>query len=394
MKPRLWFFELGKLAPMYFAVFLMRFSFGLVVLSLPIYLQRRSNIELGVIAAAYPVAEMLSVTLFGLLADKIGRKPLILAGLATSASVLFTFPHTTDVALLTIIHGIQGIAAAMIVASSLAMVADHAPERFRGREMGLYDFANVGGYAVGPFVASVLIETASIAVPFYAASAIALFAFVGAFVFVEDIHRLGQRPHVDLRESFGELVKNRSALAMFPVWFAITTFLGIGLTFAPKLAAQQGHRPMVAGAAFALVAIILAFTQPFYGYLSDKLGRFNVMFMGLVSLIGLLATLILSSVGQLSSALFFPLVIVLGLGSFSFAPAALAMLADMAPEKARGTTMGIYSFVISLGTIVGPLLGGYVLDRYSLLALYYVCAGFLLVAMVLTVTLVRSGHRK
>jgi MFS family permease len=86
-----------------------------------------------------------------------------------------------------------------------------------------------------------------------------------------------------------------------------------------------------------------------------------------------------------------PFLSIFGLGSFAFAPAALASLGDFAPEGGRGTTMGVYSIVISLGTIIGPLLGGYLLDRYGLTSLFY--AGLVILTIALGVAIMIAGPR-
>jgi MFS family permease len=84
-----------------------------------------------------------------------------------------------------------------------------------------------------------------------------------------------------------------------------------------------------------------------------------------------------------------PFFAIFAIGSFAFAPAALASLGDIAPERGRGTTMGIYSVVISLGTIIGPLLGGYLLDHYGLTSLFY--AGLLILISALGLAILIAG---
>jgi predicted MFS family arabinose efflux permease len=56
-------------------------------------------------------------------------------------------------------------------------------------------------------------------------------------------------------------------------------------------------------------------------------------------------------------------------------------------------TMGVYSLVISLGTIIGPLLGGYLLDRYGLSSLFYAALVILMVALGLAILLAGPDFR-
>jgi MFS family permease len=113
------------------------------------------------------------------------------------------------------------------------------------------------------------------------------------------------------------------------------------------------------------------------------------MMLGMLSLIGLFVTFITMLRARLSWVLVSPLLAIFGLGSLAFAPAALAMLGDFAPERGRGTTMGVYSVVISLGTIIGPILGGYLLDKYGLSSLLY--AGLVILIAALAIAIILGG---
>jgi predicted MFS family arabinose efflux permease len=55
--------------------------------------------------------------------------------------------------------------------------------------------------------------------------------------------------------------------------------------------------------------------------------------------------------------------------------------------------MGMYSVVMGLGTIIGPLLGGYLLDRYGLASLFYVGVLILVLALSLAVFIRGAGFR-
>ena len=139
--------------------------------------------------------------------------------------------------------------------------------------------------------------------------------------------------------------------------------------------------------------LVLAVTQPLYGHLSDKYGRDKLMMLGLLSVLGLFFTAINLIRGRLGFWFGAPFLVLFGFGSFAFPPAALATLGDLAPERSRGTTMGVYSVVISLGTIIGPLLGGYLLDRYGMTSLFYSGLVMLIGALGLSILIAGTGFR-
>jgi MFS family permease len=190
-------------------------------------------------------------------------------------------------------------------------------------------------------------------------------------------------PIQTLRLLFGD----KRAAAMFPIWLSVTTFIGMALTFGPRL----GPSPMITSWILAGIVLVLAFTQPFFGQLSDTYGRYRLMMLGMLSLMGLFVTVIVMFRGHFQIVYLSPFLAIFGVGSFAFAPAALASLGDFAPEGGRGTTMGVYSIVISLGTIIGPLLGGYLLDQYGLVSLFYAALIILMLALGVTILIAGPG---
>ena len=365
----------------------MRFSFGLVLFTLPLYLPKKefSNLAVGLIAAAYPAAETVCGPVVGIIADRFGRSRWIWVGLCISTIALVAFTLSTDIAYLVFVHSIQGIAAAMIVVSSLTMVTDISTTSTRGREMGIYDFANLGGYMVGIFVAGVLARSHYLLAPFYLGSVLAAFGAVYAYLMMEEPSERKITNILSPVETLSLLIRNKRAAAMFPIWLSVTTFIGMALTFGPRL----GPSPIITSSVIAGVVMVLAFSQPFFGHLSDTYGRSRLMMLGMLSLIGFFATVIAMFRWHIDSLYLMPFFALFGVGSFAFAPAALASLGDIAPKHARGTTMGIYSVVISLGTIIGPLLGGYLLDRYGLSSLFY--AGLLILISALGLAIIIAG---
>ena len=369
----------------------MRFSFGLVLFTLPIYLPKYefSNLTVGIIAAAYPVTETICGPMIGILVDRFGRRKWIYMGLTVSTVALFAFTLSTNIGYLVAVHAVQGVAAAMIIVSTLTMVTDASTSTTRGKEMGVYDFANLGGYMVGILAAGILTRIGSRTTSFYFAAALAAIGALFAYFRVKETKLRGKQRALSPIQTLKILLSHRRAAAMFPIWLAITTFVGVALTFGPRL----GPSPLLTSFLFGGIVLVLAVTQPFFGHLSDKYGRDKLMMLGLLSVMGLFFTAINMLRGRLGFFFGAPFLVVFGIGSFAFPPAALATLGDLAPERSRGTTMGVYSVVISLGTIIGPLLGGYLLDRYGMTSLFYSGLVILIGALGLSILIAGAGFR-
>jgi MFS family permease len=372
-----------RASPVYVAVFLMRFSFAFTVVAIqyivPIPYER------GVISAAYPIMEMLTGLFFGLLADRLGRKWIIVGGLFFSSLITFSFAFTRSFELLVLIHALQGICAAAIITCTLASLTDIAKTETRGREMGLYDFCTIGGYGLG-FVFSLIIiggDAAKVAIPFYAGAAIALAGAIFSALLLKDEKVLFHN-----RFSAGTLVReifsNRKSLTLIATWFVLTIIIGIGLTYTRELFATLvsiksfgllGRGGAILGQPTRiglLIAVLLVFGVLFLGFsqttlggLSDKYGRSRLVFLGQVSILGLLIILVLLFQFDLNRYVAIPFIVLFGTGLLAFTPAGLAELADIAPTSGRGSTMGAYSVTVGAGTVFAPLAGGYFISRYG-----------------------------
>ncbi|HIH28633.1 MAG TPA: MFS transporter, partial [Thermoplasmata archaeon] len=140
-------FYLRLLSSLYISTFFIRASFGIMLATLPIYLNITSQyIGYGIISAASPLFEMGTVLFIGAFVDRYGRKPVLLTGLITAAILLFCLAMTKNFYLIFCLNAVHGMAAGAILVSSLALLTDYAPEHRRGREMGAFDAFNMLGW--------------------------------------------------------------------------------------------------------------------------------------------------------------------------------------------------------------------------------------------------------
>lgn len=367
-------------SPVYVAVFLMRFSFAFTVVALQYLVS--STLELGVISSAYPIMEMLTAMVFGLMSDRLGRKWIIIGALLASSAITFSFTLTAYFPALIVIHALQGVCAAAIVTGTLASLTDIAKVNKRGREMGFYDFCTIGGYGFGFVFSLVLIDgnVSNARFPFYAGAAIALVAAIFATFLLKDAPFDAKMPSFvkDLKKIAG----NRTAITLIPTWFVLMMLIGVSLTYTRQISgALLSNLPGTFGSNFfgssqlkidgitatllIIGALVLGYSQTSLGGLSDRFGRPRLILVGQISIAGVLALLIALISFNLNIIAAIPFAVLFGAGLLAFTPAALAELADIAPVSGRGSTMGFYSVTVGAGTIFGPLVGGELISRYG-----------------------------
>ncbi len=386
----------------------MRFSFAFTVVAIQFLVP--NLLDRGIIASSYPIMEMVSGFFIGIITDKIGRKWIIVNALFFSSLVTLSFAFTLSPILLTIIHGLQGVCAAAIITGSLALLTDIGKSATRGRQMGLYDFVTISGYAIGFVFALVLIqgEASRTSLLFFSgATAAFLSGIISAVVLKES--KTDEPTSVSLKENIGKVAKSKSALTLIPAWFVLMMTIGVFLTYTRDIfsillpnsnilflgsssSSQSGVGIGVAGIVIVVVgAILLGFTQTSFGNLSDRFGRRRVALIGQVSIAGLLSILVGLFTFNLNRSLAFGLLLLFGAGLLAFTPAALAELAEAAPVKARGSTMGLYTLTIGAGTAFGPLAAGELINRFGLhlgLSLYF-SLGILIMVIALVPRLLR-----
>jgi len=352
---------------LYVSTFLLRTAFGALLLLISAYFMDDPNglLKVAIIAVPYPLAEMATANYFGILSDRIGRKPIIVAGTTLAAIVVTLYALSDNVWYFTILHGIHGIGAAATVAPAIAMIADHADTKDRGRQMGWFDYSTFLGYIVGAVLGGFLTDMVSVPVGFgiiaalLAGSAVMLYGLVWKEAPARKMeHKSG---FAELREVF----RVREVRLMFPIWLIIATLLGLALTYLPIILMNAAVEGWVIGAMFGLAGIALGLLQPFWGKVSDIVGRIPVMAYGVFSIAGIVAMLVLfpnSAIEVHDDGVEFkwlgliPLAL-MGLGAGAFVPAALAMMADSSQSKSYGATMGLYSFALGFGAFLAESIG-------------------------------------
>ena len=375
------------LAALYLATFVLRFGFGSLTLILPWHLEGWGVpvATIGLVAAANPIAEMLSALPSGVLSDRYGRRPLILLGLLGCGVIFLGYPLAGGVLHMALLSFSLGVFEAMTISPALASITDYTAKNIRGGAMGLFNSSVTAGYITGPVVASLLSSRFGPQSPFYFASALMFLALGLTFLLVRD-GPITQS--ATLRESIGELhgfAKSRAAGGLIIVWTIAMMILSISTTFLPVVLRMGGLSQETAAVALAGGAAFLIASYTVFGRISDRVGRRSLMLFGLMVAGGAAVALRIGGISQLKYTL--PLI---GLGAGAFSPAAVALFGDMAPLKGRGATMGLYDITISMGLAVGPLVGGYVADRFGFSWLFSACASLMLVAGLIVAVAVKD----
>ncbi|MEM4578659.1 MAG: MFS transporter, partial [Pyrobaculum sp.] len=221
-----------NLASSYIPIFIARIGSGASAF-LVVKLASGGELEAGVVLAAYPFLEALGALIAGRWADTLGRKTTLVVGyLIRSLAMLgLAWAFYTHEApwLEAVLNGLIGFTTAFILTASLTMATDLTEVRNRGVGMGGFEFINLASYGVGYLVGSALY---SIFQGPAAYLTIALMTTIATPVFAKYLQET--RPAAPTEYKFLFSLLPPSALILLPVWFALTTIIGLGM-FAPRI---------------------------------------------------------------------------------------------------------------------------------------------------------------
>lgn len=390
----------ASLVILYLSTFFLRLAFGALLLLLAFYVPAEGAfppilgvpyfplLGVAVIAVTYPLAEMLCAEPFGVLSDRIGRARVVVLGTSLAAVVTALYSLSNDIWYLAILHGIHGIGAAATVAPAVAMVADYAGTRERGRDMGWFDYSTLTGYIFGAVLGGITHDLLGSAPGFLLVAAILAASAVLLQIFAREAPQRGdhKQPHLrDLRDLF----RSRTVVFMFTVWLLLAVVIGLAVTYVPRIMSDRGYSGSRIGLFFAIGGAVIGLLQPLWGRLSDRFGRVPVMVYGVTSILGLILVL-LTIPDQVARQTPWALALlgICGLGAGAFIPAALAMMTDNAPEGEYGTTLGLYSFALGFGAFIAEasglviiLVGG---DQGAPQGILYFAAALIFMAVLVT----------
>jgi MFS family permease len=227
------------------------------------------------------------------------------------------------------------------------------------------------------------------------------------FLFVKDRAWL---PHV--RVSHGNLISrmlNRRLMRFAPAWLAANAVLGAWFSVGPFLAAgapnhnqflMRGFSPGEIGMAYLAFGVIFTVGAIVWGFIMPIVGRQATLLIGVAGLgFASLAlwTLNHAPFGAGPGLIAF-LVLLVAVGIFvqsGFTPAALAYLAEIAEERAedRGSVMGVYSVLLSIGQLLGGALAAPFAERMGINGLILLTGLLCLVALFTVMLLAQSERR-
>lgn len=371
-------------------------GFGILSPIMPKFAEQNLSMDaaqLGTTYSLFALSFALGMIPAGYLADRLGRKPLIIAGTLTFALTTYALVLISTSWQFAILRVLEGLGAALVTPAAFALTIDLVPENKRGVAMGAEGTAQLLGGFGGPALGGILAGQVGFYYPFYIAAGLAAVC-AGVVFFIRE-------PEMRLAD------EKSSVLAMFGAWkrnfqqnkalAAVTTrgfvmgvvqaLWNLGLIYYWYDRLGMTETEVGIAISIELLAMLLA-TLPF-GAMSDKHGRRPfILIGGALMVVGLLLNVRATEVWHV-----FVLAAIGGFGGAMSNPSVGAMLADVMLPAERGRVMGAYQMIQGFGNIVGFFALGYIYVVVSPEAPIILCSIALAVATLIIAIFVHETRK-
>ncbi|MFB9769187.1 MFS transporter [Lactiplantibacillus modestisalitolerans] len=339
-------------------------------------------------AADYAISAI-SAPLWGILADKKGRKIMLLRASLGMALAMGLMGFVTNVWQLIGLRALQGVFAGFI-SNAQALIASQAPRKYSGHALSTLITGAVSGQLFGPVIGGFLAHIFSIRNTFFITAGLLVLAFLLSLLFVKE--------HFKPVEHHREPGQSRNPLAAFQnptliivmlcstaiVQFGNASIAPIISLYVRELMHYHGPITVVAGIIAALPGISNIFAAPRLGRYGDRHGSGKVLLFGYI-----FAVIMYFPQGIVTSVLALGILrFAIGISDGALYPEIQTVLTKNTPVHLTSTIFSYNQSFQAIGNMLGALLGGLVAGWFDYNAVFVMTAVLLLVNLILVLWLV------
>ncbi|MCE0453179.1 MFS transporter [Brevibacillus sp. AF8] len=370
------------------SLFFVMVAMSMIMPFLPLYIQQDFGIEdphqvtawAGIIFGANFLTAGLVSPIWGNLADKHGRKIMILrSGFFMSITMAMT-GFAGSLWQLLALRLLNGLVRGIIPAST-ALVASSVPKERIGYATGLLQSFITAGTIMGPLFGGVLAEKIGFRMIFVITGCVLLLAtLVITFTVKENFVPPEKKERSSLREDFQMIFSSKELPALFfvtvMIQFALFSIIPVLPIYISQLLGSEGAKVALwAGIVQACMGVANVFASPQLGRLGDRFGSQKVLLFSLLAAaIIFIPQGLVHTVWQLVALRF-----LLGLSLGGLLPSVNALLRRATPVHMVSRVYGYNNSFVSIGSMLGPMIGGFLAGYVSISGVFYMTSAFLFI---------------
>ena len=363
----------------WFGSFLTGASISLVVPFMPIFVEQlgiegdQVAFYAGLAISVSAVSAALVSPIWGILADKYGRKPMMIrAGLAMTITMggLAFVPNIYWLLFLRLLNGVF----TGFVPNATALIASQVPKDKSGAALGTLSTGVVAGTLTGPFVGGFIAEIFGIRNVFLLVGAfLSLAAILTIFFIKEDFQPVAKEKAIPTKEVFSSFKYPRLLVNLFLTSFVIqfsAQSIGPILALYVRDLGQTENLLFVSGLIVSSMGFSSMMSAGILGKLGDKVGNHRLLVAAQIySVIIYLLCAHATSPLQLGLYRF-----LFGLGTGALIPGVNALLSKMTPKSGISRIFAFNQVFFYLGGVIGPMAGSAVAGYLGYHAVFYATA--------------------
>ena len=321
---------------------------------------------------AFGLTKAVTNLVAGALADRVGRKPVLVAGWLVGLPVPFVLILAPDWGWVVAANVLLGINQGLTWSTTVLMKIDLVGPRRRGLALGLNEASGYFAVALTAFLTGVIAQSAGLRpAPFFLGIAIVGLGLGASVLFVRETREYAMSespaaaaagPDADvrwLRLAWRSTVSDRSLSAASQAGLVNNLNDALAWGLLPIVQASAGLTIGQIGVLAAAYPATWGVGQIVTGALSDRVGRKRLIVAGM-----LIQALAIAAIASTTGFVpWLTCAILLGIGTAMVYPTLIAVVVDVAEPRQRGAVAGVYRFWRDLGFAVGAIVVGVLVDR-------------------------------
>ncbi|GGH23411.1 multidrug efflux MFS transporter [Paenibacillus segetis] len=315
--------------------------------------------------------------IWGMAADKYGRKPMLLRASLGMAVVVGSMGFAHNVYVLIGLRMLQGAITGYSTACT-TLIATQTDQEHAGLALGTLSTANIAGSLLGPTIGGYVAENFGIQHSFFITGALLLIAFITTVFLVKENFVREHKKTLSIKEVWSIVPEKSLTLTLFVTFFVLTVALysvePIITVYITQLSRNTSHVALLAGFVFSASGLANIIAAPRLGKLSDKIGAQKVILVALIAA-GLIfiPQAFVRNPWELMGLRF-----LFGLAAAGLIPSVNILIKKITPSSLTGRVFGFNMSAGYLGTFAGSVLGGQVAAWFGIHYVFLITSALLL----------------
>ncbi|MHC3773533.1 multidrug transporter subunit MdtG [Pantoea agglomerans] len=354
-----------NLISVWFGCFFTGLAISQIIPFLPLYLEQLGvtggeslSLWSGLTFSITFVVSAAVAPLWGSLADRKGRKLMLLRAAFGMGVVILLQAFVTEAWQLLLLRALMGLTSGYIP-NAMALVAAQVPRERSGWALSCVSTGQIGGVILGPMLGGLLADWVGLRTVFIVTAALLMVSFLVTLFLIKETGYtpVSKKEKLSGREVFRSLDNPKLMLCLFFTTMVIQMCNGsvnpILTLFVRELAPTAENIAFLSGVIAALPGVSALLAAPRLGRLGDRIGTQRILLATMViSLLLFIAMSFVTSTTQLGVLRF-----LLGFADGAMMPAVQTLLVRHSRDNITGRIFGYNQSFMYLGNVAGPLLG-------------------------------------